>query len=190
MQEIGSRSNWTTPLVFYLKKGALSGGKEAARKLKIQVARFVLIKDVLYKRGFSRPYLRCLSPEEADYVIRKWRDLREPIKVAVVGTQTNLSWILLAHYAEGCSDLCQCLRQMSKVQQHYQTADERTDPNDGPVAIRLMGIGHHGPIPNSHVAAEVPYSRHRLFHQMGRIWSLNGHHKNENEKLCIEEHCL
>ena len=45
--------------------------KEAARKLKVQAARFVLIKDVLYKRGFSRPYLRCLGNEEADYVMRE-----------------------------------------------------------------------------------------------------------------------
>ena len=49
MQEIGSESNWTTPLVSYLKNGALADGKEAARKLKVQVAQFVLIKDVLYK---------------------------------------------------------------------------------------------------------------------------------------------
>ena len=49
----------------------LPNGKEAARKLKVQAARFVLIKDVLYKRGFSRSYLRCLGPEEADYVIRE-----------------------------------------------------------------------------------------------------------------------
>ena len=45
--------------------------KEAARKIKVQVARFVLIKDVLYKRGFSRLYLRCLGNEEADYVMRE-----------------------------------------------------------------------------------------------------------------------
>ena len=45
--------------------------KEVARKLKVQAARFVLIKDVLYKRGFSRPYLRCLSTKEADYVMRE-----------------------------------------------------------------------------------------------------------------------
>ena len=30
-----------------------------------------MIKDVLYKRGFSCPYLRYLSPEEADYVMRE-----------------------------------------------------------------------------------------------------------------------
>jgi len=51
-----------------LKDGTLPNGKEAVRKLKVQEARFVLIKDVLYKRGFSHPYLRCLGPEEADYV--------------------------------------------------------------------------------------------------------------------------
>lgn len=45
--------------------------KEAARKLKVSVARFVLIKDILYKKGFSRLYLRCLSSEEADYVMRE-----------------------------------------------------------------------------------------------------------------------
>ena len=44
---------------------------DAARKLKVQASQFVLIKDVLYKRGFSRPYLRCLVPEEAEYVMRE-----------------------------------------------------------------------------------------------------------------------
>ncbi|XP_075665775.1 uncharacterized protein LOC142635518 [Castanea sativa] len=71
IQEIGSENNWTTPLISYLKDGTLLEGKEAARKLKVQSARFVLIKDVLYKRGFSRPYLRCVGPEEADYVMRE-----------------------------------------------------------------------------------------------------------------------
>ena len=71
IQEIGSESKWTTPLVSYLKNGVLPDEKEVARKLKVQAARFVLIKDVLYKRGFSRPYLRCLGTEEADYVMRK-----------------------------------------------------------------------------------------------------------------------
>ena len=71
VQEVDSGNNWTTQLVSYLKNGMLSDGKEAARKLKVQAARFVLIKDVLYKRGFSHPYLRCLGPEEADYVMKE-----------------------------------------------------------------------------------------------------------------------
>ncbi|XP_030940220.1 uncharacterized protein LOC115965174 [Quercus lobata] len=71
VQEIGSDSSWTAPLISNLKNGVLPDGKEAARKLKVQAARFVLIKDVLYKRGFSHPYLRCLGTEEADYVMRE-----------------------------------------------------------------------------------------------------------------------
>ena len=30
-----------------------------------------MIRDVLYKSGFSRSYLRSLSPDEANYVMRK-----------------------------------------------------------------------------------------------------------------------
>ena len=55
----------------YLRSGILPDEKEAARKLKVQASRFVIIKDVLYKRGLSQPYLRCLNYEEADYMTRE-----------------------------------------------------------------------------------------------------------------------
>ena len=71
MQEIGFESNWTTPLASYMKNGVLPDGKEATRKMKVQVAWFALIKDVLYKRGFSCPYLKSLDDEEVDYVMRE-----------------------------------------------------------------------------------------------------------------------
>jgi len=53
VQEVGSENHWTKPIASYLKDGVLPDGKKAARKLKVQAARFVLIKDVLYKRGLS-----------------------------------------------------------------------------------------------------------------------------------------
>ena len=71
MQEINVEENWTTPLIAYLRSGILPDRKDAARKLKVRASRFVLIRDVLYKRGFSRPYLRCLSHKEADYVMKE-----------------------------------------------------------------------------------------------------------------------
>ena len=71
VQEVDSESNWATPLISYLRTGVLPDGKDATRKLKVQVSRFVLIKDVLYKRGFSRSYLRCLSHKETDYVMKE-----------------------------------------------------------------------------------------------------------------------
>ena len=53
MQEITVEENRATPLMAYLRSGILPDGKDAARKLKVQASRFVLISDVLYKRGFS-----------------------------------------------------------------------------------------------------------------------------------------
>ena len=74
VQEIGSESNWTMPLVSYLRNNMLPDGKDAARKLKVQESRFVLIKDILYKRGFSPPYLGCLGLKEADYIMREFHE--------------------------------------------------------------------------------------------------------------------
>ena len=71
VQEIGSESNWTTAIASYLKDGLLPNEKEAATKVKVRATRFVLIKDVLYKRGFSRLYVRCLGNEKASYIMRE-----------------------------------------------------------------------------------------------------------------------
>ncbi|XP_065622693.1 uncharacterized protein LOC136064648 [Quercus suber] len=71
VQEVNPEYDWTTPLMAYLKEGTLPDNKDTARKLKVRASRFIIINDVLYKRGFSRPYLRCLGHEEADYVMRE-----------------------------------------------------------------------------------------------------------------------
>ena len=42
-----------TLIVAYLKDGRLSEGKDKARKLRIRSAKYVLMDEVLYKRGFS-----------------------------------------------------------------------------------------------------------------------------------------
>ena len=65
------KGNWMTPIISYLKDGSLPEGKDEARRLRIRSVRYVLLNDVLYKRGFSQPYLRCLSPDEANYVLRE-----------------------------------------------------------------------------------------------------------------------
>ena len=95
MQEISVEENWTTPLIAYLRSGILLGGKDAARKLKVQALRFVLIRDVLYKRSFSRPYLRCLSHDEVDYVMR---EVHEGIYGNHSGAQSLVHKLIQAGY--------------------------------------------------------------------------------------------
>ena len=58
-------------IISYLKYETLPEGKDEARKLRVRSARYVLLNDALYKRGFSQPYLKCLSPDEANYVLRE-----------------------------------------------------------------------------------------------------------------------
>ena len=36
--EVDSESNWTMPIIFYLKNGMLSDGKDSTRKLKVQAS--------------------------------------------------------------------------------------------------------------------------------------------------------
>ena len=59
------------PIIRYLKEGWLLEDKTEARKIQIRAAHFVIINDVLYRRGYSLPYLRCASSEEGDYVLRE-----------------------------------------------------------------------------------------------------------------------
>ena len=61
-------------IVIYLKDGRLPEDKDGARKLRIKATKYVLINEVLYKRGFSQPYLRCLAPDESNYVLREVHD--------------------------------------------------------------------------------------------------------------------
>ncbi|XP_065635164.1 uncharacterized protein LOC136069940 [Quercus suber] len=71
MLQIEGEENWMTPIVSYLKDGRLPKGKDEARKLKVKSARYVLVDKMLYKRGFSQPYLRCLAPDEINYMLRE-----------------------------------------------------------------------------------------------------------------------
>ena len=71
VQQVEGTENWITPIISYLKEGKLPEGKDEARKLRVRAARYLLINEVLYKRGFSQPYLRCLAPDEANYVLRE-----------------------------------------------------------------------------------------------------------------------
>ena len=60
-----------TSIVSYLKEGKLLEGRDEARKLRIKSVKYFLMDEVLYKRGFSQSYLRCLALDEANYVLRE-----------------------------------------------------------------------------------------------------------------------
>ncbi|KAL8543479.1 hypothetical protein ACS0TY_004135 [Phlomoides rotata] len=57
-------NNWMTPIIEYLTNMTLSQNSTKASRLRIWSARYTMINDRLYKRGFSLHLLRCITKEQ------------------------------------------------------------------------------------------------------------------------------
>jgi len=64
-----TQPNWMTPIKQFLIDGTSEAHSE--KIMKHQIARFLLINQDLYHRGFTHPLLKCLTPEQATYVMRE-----------------------------------------------------------------------------------------------------------------------
>ena len=157
VQEIGSESNWTTTIALYLKDGKnlkdgiLPNEKEATRKLKVRAVRFVLIKDILYKRGFSRPYLKCLGNEEADYVMR---EVHEGICGNHLGSRSLVHKLIKAGYywptmqadAEAYVKACDKCQRFSNI---IKQPTEELTPMTAPWPFAQWELDIMGPFPTA-----------------------------------------
>jgi ribonuclease HI len=64
-------SDWRKEIINYLHNGALPSEKKFAVQLKMKAGRFTMVNGTLYKRGFTLPLLKCVSPEEGNYILRE-----------------------------------------------------------------------------------------------------------------------
>ena len=62
--------DWRSLIVSYLREPLASTDPKLAN-LRVKTLRYTLIDDVLYKKFFTLPYLRCLGSDEADYALRE-----------------------------------------------------------------------------------------------------------------------
>nr|GEU64218.1 reverse transcriptase domain-containing protein [Tanacetum cinerariifolium]GEV00951.1 reverse transcriptase domain-containing protein [Tanacetum cinerariifolium] len=62
---------WMTPVYEYLTKGVLPEEKKKARTVRRKAGRYAVISEVLYKKYFLAPWLRCVGPLQANYVLRE-----------------------------------------------------------------------------------------------------------------------
>ena len=68
---IQKASNWMTPIMAFIQDGHLPQDIAKAKKVRKRAARFTILNDTLYKRGFSMPYLKCVDEEEAEYILEE-----------------------------------------------------------------------------------------------------------------------
>ena len=66
---VADEKTWMKPIVEYIENDVLPDDKNKARRVKAQAARFSIIRGKLYKRSYSGPYLRCVNPAEAKYIL-------------------------------------------------------------------------------------------------------------------------
>ena len=61
--------SWMDPIRLYIATGKLPNDRGRAHKIQIQSVRFSLVDGQLYKRSLGGPYLKCLTPEQGQYVL-------------------------------------------------------------------------------------------------------------------------
>ncbi|XP_022158589.1 uncharacterized protein LOC111025045 [Momordica charantia] len=62
--------SWMDPIVEFIK-GNLPQDSKEQKKMARKAARFILRDRALYRRGFSLPLLKCVTPEEGLYILRE-----------------------------------------------------------------------------------------------------------------------
>nr|GEY44022.1 reverse transcriptase domain-containing protein [Tanacetum cinerariifolium] len=62
---------WMTPVYEYLTEGILPEEKKKARTVRRKAGRYAMINEVLHKKSFIGPWLRCVGPLQANYVLRE-----------------------------------------------------------------------------------------------------------------------
>jgi ribonuclease HI len=141
--------SWMSPIVRYLKEGRLPTEKTEARKLRIRASHFQLLDGILYKMGFSRPHLRCLSPEEANYVIR---EVHEGIcgnhsgarALAHKLTRAGYYWPSLLHDATQYVKTCDKCQRFANIP---RAPPEEITPMTSPWPFAQWGLDIMGPFP-------------------------------------------
>ncbi|KAK1417533.1 hypothetical protein QVD17_26662 [Tagetes erecta] len=63
--------SWMSPIKRYLSHGELPEARDAAHKIKCKALHYQLQDNVLYRRSYLGPLLRCVTDDEANYLIRE-----------------------------------------------------------------------------------------------------------------------
>ncbi|XP_072062163.1 uncharacterized protein [Arachis hypogaea] len=63
--------SWMDPITNFLENGKLLDDEKEAKALRREAAKYAIIQGQLFKKGLSQPLLKCLHPDQTDYVLRE-----------------------------------------------------------------------------------------------------------------------
>ncbi|XP_012850074.1 PREDICTED: uncharacterized protein LOC105969843 [Erythranthe guttata] len=151
MSEIATTSlapDWRQGIIGYLKGETLPCRKEQS-KLEMKARNFCLDKGTLYKRGFTRPHLRCLSETEGANAIR---EVHGGCCADHAGGRTLTMRLLRAGYFWPTmrKDAARFVKNCDKCQRYgprIHTPGEEMTIVDAPCPFAQWGIDIVGPLP-------------------------------------------
>ncbi|XP_027158219.1 uncharacterized protein LOC113759836 [Coffea eugenioides] len=86
---------WMGPLIRFLSRRELPDDRAESRKLQRKAARYALRQNLLYKRSYLGPWLRCITPEKGQRVLQ---DIHDGLCGAHVGHRMLVKKALLLGY--------------------------------------------------------------------------------------------
>ncbi|XP_015956824.1 uncharacterized protein LOC107481123 [Arachis duranensis] len=63
--------SWLDPITDFLENDKLPDNEKDAKKLRRDATRYAIIQGQLFRKGFNQPLLKCLHPDQTDYVLRE-----------------------------------------------------------------------------------------------------------------------
>ena len=136
-------------ILSYWKDGWLPPNLKKAKKNQKWSARFTLLNDELYKRGFSQPYLRCVEEEEAKYVLE---EVHGGVCGDHMGVKSLVQKIMRARYFWPImqQDAANFLKKCDRCQRYgnfQRLLGEKMTTISSPWPFAQWGIDIMGPLP-------------------------------------------
>ncbi|GJY82714.1 reverse transcriptase domain-containing protein [Tanacetum coccineum] len=140
---------WMTPIFKYLTDGTLPAEGKKARAVKRKSWRFSIINGILYKKSFLGPWLRCVGPLQANYVLR---EIHEGSCSMHAGTRSVVAkalrigyyWPTMHEDARKLIQACQDCQVHKPVPRNPQ---QKLSPITSPWPFYKWGIDIAGPFP-------------------------------------------
>ncbi|GJT73924.1 reverse transcriptase domain-containing protein [Tanacetum coccineum] len=140
---------WMTPICEYLTKEILPEDKKKARVVRRKASRYTMINGTLYKKSFLGPWLRCVGPLQANYVLREIHEGScsmhfGPRSVVAKAIRTGYYWPTMH------TDARKLIRECNDCQVHRpipRNPQQNLTPITSPWPFYKWGIDIAGPFP-------------------------------------------
>ncbi|RDX83445.1 Retrovirus-related Pol polyprotein, partial [Mucuna pruriens] len=143
------RTTWMMPIFDFLQKG--TGPYDPKKRLKIakEVAKYTILGQQLYRRGFSFPLLKCLNEEDSPYVLK---EVYEGVCGTHIGGRALASKIARAGYywptlKRDCIEYLKKCDKCQKFAEGHKAPPENLHHVTSPWPFFKWGLDILGPFP-------------------------------------------